>query len=97
MLLELLFELSREIPERHAARRMEELAAATSGDLEDDACLGESVSGGKTALEHDGSSGAEHALRVPPAGSVHLTVTCDDKAKLEEATKVDRAACGAHR
>jgi hypothetical protein len=96
VLLELIFELGGEIPERHAPRGVEELVAAAAGDREGDTGLSEVVSRRESTLEQRRSVAAEDTLGVPPAGRVHLAVAGDNQAKLEKTIEGDRGQANSH-
>src|SRR3954451_16866062 len=83
VLVELILEVSPELPKRHRTRCVKKLLASRSCNSEYHSRLREAMGPRKTSLEHDGSMTAEHAVRVPPACSIHLTLAANDHAKLE--------------
>src|SRR5207249_1996906 len=86
-LVEGVLDFGGQTPERHAARRIEELSAAAARHFEDDVRLGEEVRPREAALQDHRPVATEHALAVPPASQVHLAEAGDDQPQLEETLK----------
>jgi hypothetical protein len=89
VLFKLVLNLGRQLPERHAARRIEELPTAQTGNCEDNPRLSEPVRPGEPALECDRSVTAQHALSVPPGGPIHLAMTGNNEPEAEQSVEVD--------
>src|SRR5712691_5627843 len=87
--VELVFERGREMPERHAPWRTEQLITTAASHRKHHVRLCKGVCTWKATGEHDGTMPPKHAPAVPPARRVHLTMTGDHEAQLEETGEID--------
>ena len=80
-LFELVLDLRRETPERHASERVEQLVAPSPRHGEHDMCLGEVVRVGKSSGQNYLPAWSQEALSVPPTGEIHLADPGDHQAQ----------------
>jgi len=92
MVFELVFDLSRQPPQRDGPGGVEKLLTPGSSDSEDDPCLGEAVRPWKTTPERDLAVASKHSVRVPPSGAIHFTVAANNKTKFEQVIQVDHGS-----
>jgi hypothetical protein len=90
VLVELILDIGWELPQRHRRRSVEELLATRARDSEYNSRLSEAVCPRKAAFKRNRSIAAEHAVGVPPSGSIHLAMSGNGKAELQEPVEVKR-------
>jgi hypothetical protein len=83
------FNAWRQTPKCVASRRAENFFAARGCDSERNSRLGKVMGGRESTTQTGLANSAENTAGVPPTGTIHFTMTSDDKPKLHQQGRFD--------